>query len=216
MQSSVMVIDDFFDNPDHVRGVALGLDYPDPGPTVYYPGRNSRQSMAWPNNERMFSRILGENVVGLGKWSHGCARLTLAADERRGRIHVDPGCNWAGIIYLSLDEHAAGGTDFFLNRRYGTDRAPLDDEEAQTIYGKPTPRDALREILSLEAADDSETWDLSYTLPMKFNRCILFRPWFWHSSGDGFGSTVEDGRLVVLLFFAPAPDAVGAKTVPLL
>ena len=34
--------------------------------------------------------------------------------------------------------------------------------------------------------------------------------------GDGFGTTIEDGRLVVLLFFAPAPDAVGAVTVPML
>ena len=214
MQTSFLVIDDFFDNPKAARDVALGLDYPDPGPKVFYPGRNSRQSMAWPRNEQLFSRVIGEPVVGLHKWSHGCARVTLASDLRRGRIHVDPGCTWAGIVYLTLDEHAAGGTDFFRNRRYGTDRAPLNDEEAQRIYGKATPREAITEILTLDNASDPDAWELTHTMPMKFNRCVLFRPWFWHSSGDGFGDAIENARLVVLLFFAPGPDAVGAITVP--
>ena len=215
MQRSFLVIDDFFDRPDKAREVALAMDYPDPG-EVYYPGRNSKQSMAWPGSDQMFSQLVGEKVIGINKWSHGCARSTLAADKRRGRVHVDPGATWAGIIYLSLDEHASGGTDFFRNVRYGTDRAPLDDAEAQAIYGKATPREALMEILTVENGSDPDAWELTHTLPMKFNRCVLFRPWFWHSSGDGFGTTLEDGRLVLLLFFAPAPDAVGAVSVPML
>ena len=214
MQSSYLVVDDFFQEPLKAREMVLGLTYPEPPPTVYYPGRNSRESLAWPGNERMFSNILGEPVVGLNKQSHGRARLTLAADERRGRVHVDPGCTWAGIVYLTLDEHARGGTDFFRNLRYGTDRAPLTDEEAQRLYGKATPREALTELLTVEGGSDMSQWERIFTLPMKFNRCILFRPWFWHSSGDGFGDTIENGRLVLLLFFAPGPGAVNAAIVP--
>jgi len=213
MESSILVFDNFFDRPDKARKLALSLTYPEAPPEVYYPGRNSKESVAWPGHEEMFSQIIGRKVVGNGQ-SHGCARITLAADKRRGRVHVDPGCNWAGIIYLTLDEHAKGGTDFFRNRTYGTDRAPLTDEEAQTIYGKPSPRDALREILTVERGSDPDEWELIGTVPMKFNRLILFRPWFWHSSGDGFGDSLENGRLVVLLFFAPAPDAVNARIVP--
>jgi len=216
MRTSFIVVDDFFDNPGKARETALAMEYPDPGPSVYYPGRNSRQSMAWPGNEQMFSRIVGEKVVGLNRWSHGCARITLESDRRRGRVHVDPGCTWAGIVYLTLDEHASGGTDFFRNRRYGTDRSPLTDREAQDIYDRPTPRDVLKELLTVESGSDPRAWELTHSIPMKFNRCVLFRPWYWHSSGDGFGDRMENGRLVVLLFFAPAPDAVGAVTVPML
>ncbi len=161
----------------------------------------------------MFSRIIGRDLVSTGQ-SHGCARLTLAADKRRGRVHVDPGCNWAAIICLTLDEYAQGGTDFFRNRRYGTDRAPLTNEEAQEIYGKATPREALTEILTVERGSDPDEWELIGNLPMKFNRLIMFRPWFWHSSGDGFGDSIENGRLVLLMFFAPSPDAVNARIVP--
>jgi len=213
MESSVLVFDNFFDRPDKARETALSLTYPTPPAEVYYPGRNSKESMVWPGHEEMFSQIIGRKLVPLGQ-SHGCARVTLAADKRRGRVHVDPGCNWAGIIYLTLDEHAQGGTDFFRSRRYGTDRAPLTDEEAQSIYGKATPREALREILTVERGSDPDEWELIGSLPMKFNRLILFRPWFWHSSGDGFGDSIENGRLVMLLFFAPGPDAVNARIVP--
>jgi hypothetical protein len=35
---------------------------------------------------------------------------------------------------------------------------------------------------------------------MRFNRLVLFRPLLWHSAGDGFGRSIEDGRLAQLLF----------------
>ncbi|MBC6438834.1 MAG: hypothetical protein GDA49_00145 [Rhodospirillales bacterium] len=214
MKSSCMIVDDFFDNPAAARRTALGLDFPPAPKGVYYQGRNSRQSMAWPNHEAMFSNILGQQLVALGQ-SHGCVRVTLADDPRpSGRVHCDPGAAWAGIIGLSRDEDWQGGTDFFIHKRTGSDRAPINDEEAQRLYGKPTPRDALIDVLDPAKGENMEEWEHSFTLPLKFNRCILFRPWFWHSSGDGFGDSVENGRLVLLLFFKPGPNALNTDIVP--
>src|SRR5690606_11166195 len=34
-----------------------------------------------------------------------------------------------------------------------------------------------------------------------YNRLVLFRPWYWHSHGENFGTTLEDTRLVQLFFF---------------
>jgi len=36
---------------------------------------------------------------------------------------------------------------------------------------------------------------------MRFNRLVLLRPWLWHTSGPGFGDSIENGRLVYLMFF---------------
>ena len=36
---------------------------------------------------------------------------------------------------------------------------------------------------------------------MGFNRLILYRPWLWHSAGESFGDSVENGRLVQLMQF---------------
>jgi hypothetical protein len=43
------------------------------------------------------------------------------------------------------------------------------------------------------------------TVPMRFNRLVLLRPWLWHTSGPGFGDSVENGRLVYLMFFKLPP-----------
>lgn len=43
------------------------------------------------------------------------------------------------------------------------------------------------------------------TVPMRFNRLILFSPWMFHNSAAGFGDRPENGRLVHLMFFAAAP-----------
>ena len=39
------------------------------------------------------------------------------------------------------------------------------------------------------------------TVPMRFNRLILYRPWLWHSAGPGFGDSNETGRLIQVLSF---------------
>jgi hypothetical protein len=43
------------------------------------------------------------------------------------------------------------------------------------------------------------------TVPMRYNRLVLLRPWLWHTAGPGFGETIEDGRLVYLMFFQKDP-----------
>ena len=45
-------------------------------------------------------------------------------------------------------------------------------------------------------------WEKVMTVPMRFNRLILFSPWMFHNSGMAFGKTPQDGRLVNLMFFA--------------
>jgi hypothetical protein len=49
---------------------------------------------------------------------------------------------------------------------------------------------------------DRSKWELAMTVPMRFNRLILFRPWLWHTAAENFGETPETGRLIQIFFFA--------------
>ncbi|GGB29672.1 hypothetical protein GCM10011505_08780 [Tistrella bauzanensis] len=211
MHQSMIVVDDFYENPLEVRAQALALDYPMvEGPGIYFPGRNSRQFMLPPDSDRMFSYLVREPVAGNRGMAHGKCRLSYAADTRAGVVHIDPGCAWAGIVFLSLDEHARGGTEFFRHKETGTDRAPLSNEEAQAKFGCATPDEVLDTVLKRDGGDRSK-WDLQMVLPMKFNRLILFRPWLWHTSGEDFGDRPENGRLVQILFFKPGAASAAAR-----
>ena len=129
---------------------------------------------------------------------HGCFRITLAGEESRYQVHVDPSSlTWVGVLYMNLPEQCQGGTDFFRHRALESDRTV--SVETLNKHGYPD----LATLLQRDA-NDAEKWAHLMTLPMRFNRLILYRPWLWHSATAGFGKSDAEGRLVQVFSFQAA------------
>lgn len=198
MPTSLIIVDDFLDRPDELRNAALRLTYPLQDGA--FPGRNSLQRINLEGLAQQVSRLVTEPVVPISPLeSHTKCRITLAADRGRGKVHVDRS-HWSGILYLSRPEDCRGGTEFFRHRRTGTDRAPLNHSEALAM-GLTSLADVQRKIIEEDSNDDSK-WEPTMRVPMRFNRLVLLRPWLWHTAGEAFGDSLENGRLVYLMFFA--------------
>jgi hypothetical protein len=196
MTTSLIVIDDFLADPEVLRARALTLNYAMPGP---YPGRNSVERVKLEGLEEQVSSIVQEPLCEPNPLeSHGKCRLTLASDNQLAKIHVDPSF-WSGILYLNRPEDCRGGTEFFRHIATGTDQVPITIEGINAM-GYPSYQAMSEQILSKDALDRSK-WEHTMTVPMRFNRLVLLRPWLWHTSGPGFGNSVENGRLVYLMFF---------------
>jgi hypothetical protein len=206
-----MVIDDFYANPLEVREQALKLTYPPSPPGTAYPGRTSEEKLLWPNSDQMFSQIMREPLRGKAGFAHGQFRLSREGDPRGADIHVDIGVVWAGILYLNLPEQCQGGTEFFRHRKYRTDGAPLDDEDLKAYRGElgATRNDVVRQLIDVEGTH-RDNWDLLFTMPMRFNRLILFRAYLWHTAGISFGDSDENARLIQLFFWESATPAAAA------
>ena len=203
MYRGLLVVEDFFDHPMEVRKIALQSDYPTVDAPLTFPGRNSQQTFLPPQLDQVMSQLVGEPLRGASNPAigHGRFRITLADEPSRYLVHVDPNVlSWVGLIYLTLPEHCQGGTSFFRHKALGLDQAPTQDQ--LNAYGTPSIADLLR-----QDGADPDKWDALMTLPMRFNRLVLYRPWLWHSAADAFGSSLEDGRLVYLVFFEPAQAA---------
>jgi len=201
MPVSLMVVDDFYGNIRELRQAALRLTYPEQqGP---YPGRNSVERITLEGLSEEVSRLVGEPLVALDKdQAHGKCRIALGNDLGKAKVHVDPS-HWSGILYLNEPEHCQGGTEFFRHRETNTDRAPLSDQEAMHLYGAPSAKEWTANLLERDSLDDSK-WEMTMRVPMRFNRLVLLRPWLWHTAGESFGNTIENGRLIYLMFFASA------------
>lgn len=202
MPTSIVIVDDFLSNVHDLRNAALRMTYPEQ--EAAFPGRNSRERIELDGLARQVSRIVGEPLRPLDPpQSHAKCRITLAADKGRAKVHVDQS-HWSGILYLSLPEHCRGGTDFFRHKRTGTDHIPLDDRELAAM-GYGSMPDMHRDIIEKDSNND-DAWEPIMRVPMRFNRLLLLRPWFWHTAGEGFGDSLENGRLVYLMFFMSAGD----------
>lgn len=195
-----MIVDDFLDNAHLLRDAALRLTYPPQ--EGMFPGRNSVERINIEGLDEQVSRLVGEKLVAMPPpQSHSKSRITLAADKGKAKVHVDA-AHWSGILFLSRPQDSVGGTEFFTHRATGTDRAPYSDIEAAR-YGYSSAKEMVDKIIGQDGKDPSK-WEMTMRVPMRFNRLLLMRPWFWHTAGENFGDTLENGRLVYLMFFASA------------
>ena len=131
-------------------------------------------------------------------FSHGSCRVALASDPQQARIHIDQS-HWSGILYLSRPEDCQGGTEFFRHKRTNSDRVPM-DEPSLRAAGYSTYEELQKDILDKDALDRSKR-EHTMTVPMRFNRLVLLQPHYWHTAGPGFGDSLENGRLIYLMFF---------------
>lgn len=198
MPTSILIVDDFLDNARELREVGLQVDYPPI--QANYPGRNSLQAVNVQGLEQEVSRLVGEPLVPAPGQAHGKFRISLAGEQGQAGVHVDPS-HWTGILYLSLPEHCRGGTEFFRHIPTNTERGAYHDDEARSM-GYPSAKQMIATIL--EDTLDASRWEMTMRVPMRFNRLVLLRPWLWHSAGESFGSSLQDGRLIYLMFFASA------------
>lgn len=198
MSTSLIIVDDFLTDPDVLRQAAFGMRFPPQQGA--FPGRNSLNRARIEGLDEAVSKLVGEPLAPVERGlSHAKFRITLARDEGLGDIHMDQHASWSGILFLSRSEHCQGGTDFFRHRPTGTDRAPLNQAELEAMGYTDVQRMA-DEIIGEQGCDRSK-WEHIMRVPMRYNRLLLLRPWFWHTAGPGFGDTLENGRLVYLLFY---------------
>lgn len=201
MRLTYLIVDDFYDDPHTVRNAALHSDYARMAENANYPGDNSADAFEVEGLNGFVSHLVHEPVMGTPGSGHCRFRIATAGSESRARarMHVDGDCYWSGIVYLSLPEHCQGGTEFYRHKELGSDRAPIYDSEVAQ-FGSQSCAQFTQELITRDSNDTSK-WEHVMTIPMRFNRCVLFRPWFWHTSGESFGDRGENARLVQLFFF---------------
>lgn len=198
MMLSHLIIDDFLDNPDEVRQAGLEAEYV-PNPKIYYfPGRNSEQRLMISGMSEQVSQIVREPVQPMQGSAHGKFRATFAGDEGKANVHID-NAYWSGILYLSRPEDCQGGTDFFRHKETDTERAPIYPEDFKKM-GISNQQEFWDKYMTPDTNDPSK-WEHTLRLPMRYNRLVLFRPWLYHNAGPSFGDTMENCRLIYLLFF---------------
>lgn len=201
MNNNIIVIDDFYSNPNEIRQIALNSTYPEPNDGYTYPGKNSHENYYPEFLHKTFEAILKRELIPSHK--NGYFRLSLENDTHLQDIHVDPVWEFGAVCYLNLPEQVIdeAGTSFWIHNKTYTESCPCTDDQAK-YFGYPSAKEAWWTTVYGEGLDRSK-WTRYFLSPMRYNRIVIFKANLWHSHNCNFGTNLQNGRLVQLFFFNP-------------
>jgi hypothetical protein len=205
MRRSIIILDDFHENPEEVRDYAINAEYNKEEKSTY-PGLNSttgfQEDLLKSKIESILQRPIKPSYpFGYFRYSWQTAD---AENSKLQKVHVDNGWEFGGVCYLSTSEQLKAnpnsGTLFARHKALKIDSTPRTKEEAE-IFGY-THYDELRQSIIYGDGLDLDKWNCYAKIPPKFNRLVLFRSWMYHSHFVNFGpKDPAQSRLVQLFFF---------------
>ena len=185
---SVIVVDDFYNQPDAVREYALTREYVERG----YHGAVGHRTLQPKHfkgvREKLESILMKKTCKGkeLGGWDYqtnGVFQHCMAEDPFV--IHADDQ-RWAAMVYLTPDAPVECGTTLYRHKETGQDK--VESKKDWNVFGgnfyDPTP---------FEVVD---------VIGNKYNRMILFDAKHIHAASQYFGDSIENDRLFQLFFFS--------------
>ncbi len=192
----MIIIDDFYDNPEWVREQALSYDYMH---NAIYPGQISKDAYITASQKPRFLEIINEPIDTKPSQLFGKFRSSTIYDTGKVDIHVDDTSDWAVVIYMNTPEQCRGGTQFFRHKETGKTNLIEEAQDRATL-------NKVKQKFVYEDGLDRSKWDVIDEAEMKFNRAIIFPTLHFHSFTALFGDSLETGRLVQLFFMNKAKD----------
>jgi hypothetical protein len=193
----IYVVDDFYDEPDSVRELALSLEYRQtPARHDYFPGLRSTTRYFTKTHLRRFKALI-PSMGFRDRAENGAFQFLPRAASRYFRIHADGLSGWAGVLYLNPDRDGTPGTSFFQHEWLGWTSMP-----STRVLGQ-MPRSARTKLIRRLWNDgaDAKKWKEVACVSIRYNRLVLFKRNLFHVNASAFGTTYGNARLVQIFFF---------------
>lgn len=205
--NSLIVIDNFLQNPDSVREMALSQVYfSNQKNDSTFPGKRTKflAEIAPQYNISLFNKLttLLFNVEQSAYTVDIKSNFQLiSADFCRGWVHEDnPDTeDIAGVLYLNPNAPINSGTEFYKVKK----DVKIKDVEIKDythvkklfVMGKIKKEDAIDSLRK-----NNNQYELTDVISNKYNRLILYPSHWLHCAGEYFGSTDETSRLTQVFF----------------
>lgn len=201
MQQNIIVVDDFYKDPDLVRELALESELLDKGRVSQnFPGRESLYNFYSDELVSRFEKIVGSKIiVDEHINAFGRFRFSYETDERRTQIHFD-NKDWSAVIYLTPTYNTSSGTIFTQHKQTGLYGPPMNDTELASVDCKDIYEFDRKYVLP--DTNNIRKWSIHMRVPFKYNRLVLFRgKSLFHGSEALFGRDLNSARLTQNFFF---------------
>jgi hypothetical protein len=199
MEHSIIIVDNFYDDPFSMRDRALSAEYhlpkhseSYPNGTGLWPGCVSRDRVFPFNLDKTITDILGKPVRS-DRVRGGYFRISNSNDIVDQFCHTDSDPLISGkrqyqaVIYLNPPEQSISktGTNFYKHKKTNTNRilSISDNGFIQHDFYNPT------------------VWSLDCSVSLVWNRMVLFDSSIFHSYGELFGTELSNSRCTHIFSF---------------
>ena len=180
----VLIVDNFYENPDAVRDFALKQDFGEN--KNYFRGRRSVQRFLFPGLKERFETLLNAKIKRWEDMSvNGVFQYCTSQDALV--YHADTQ-NYAGTVYLTPNAPPSCGTSLYRSRVYpSVRRFPQQGYSYDQIF--PTGH------------FDRTKFELVDLIGNVYNRLVMWDAKLLHSASEYFGDQQANSRLFHLFFF---------------
>jgi hypothetical protein len=196
----LLVVDNFYKNPDDIREMALEQEYRED--LRWYKGKRTTERFLWPYLKEEFERLLNTQIEGwLFQIANGCFQITGFKDSL---VYHSDAQNYAAAIYLTPDAPITAGTSFWRSKVHGCRRPPAHPLESHKFANQDAIQKADSEIYNQYNFVHPDNWELCDKVGAVYNRLVIWDAKLIHSAStyEGLdGDNVDKARLVQLFFF---------------
>lgn len=208
---AVIVVDNFYENPEEIRQLAKSLSYYRKSEATYPGAEAYILDPRWDEVRNILRSYIQEDVDAPSPkkepFLQGKFRIATSDDEntRLDYVHEDVQ-KWSGIIYLSLPEHCQGGVAFYKHKKTGALSSTR--EWFNQIFSHLHRKDKATIKAEIQRVfKDPNEWEMVGQIPMKYNRAVMLMGQCFHGSTGVFGNGFENGRLTQHFEFYSPNDA---------
>lgn len=177
----ILIVDNFYENPDEVRDFALSLDFNIEG---NYPG--NRTEAMFDEEWRAYIKEYLESIINrritVFPYEYNTA-FQLTTETSKTWIHHDA-MSYAAVVYLTPNPDIDSGTGIYRHKETGI----MKHSEGERDFNNETTKES--------------DWELVAEAKNIYNRLVIYDSMYYHRSVvPGFGTDKNTGRLFQTFFF---------------
>lgn len=206
--TSLIIVEDFYDDPDEVRKKALLADYSKHDTNDFHAGRKSREKYIPENLDETISKIVGVDLKSSPRSGHfrasinGEPKWNIITEVENHDPYTPDQDIWMGTVFLTLPEDTVNfelrpysGLKFWRQIGWGLENYP------NAHYRKCMNTKSIFDTYALTSNNEAN-WAVTSEVKVAYNRLVLFRPFAFHNHGDyAFGTNLMDCRLTQTFFW---------------
>lgn len=180
----LIVVDNFYTNPDAVRELALQQNFePD---LRYFKGNRTSTRFLAPGTKQVFESLIGRRITN---WvEHGFNGVFQYCTAEDPLVYHSDVQSYAAAIYLTPNAPIETGTSFFRSKEFPDVRSTSNDNpEFQAVF-----KGGFYDKTKFEEVD---------SVGNVYNRLVIWNSKLIHSASGYFGTNKFDSRLFHLFFF---------------